>query len=109
MPSCSRQDVILVRYPFSDLSSSKIRPAVVVSTPHKSQDVFVVALTSKTKALLRGEFVLGQWREAGLNVETAVKRGIYTTDKKLVVKVIGQLADDDLRQLERSLQEWFGL
>lgn len=30
MPSYSRHDLILVRYPFSDLSSSKVRSAVVV-------------------------------------------------------------------------------
>lgn len=39
MPNCSRNDVILVRYPFCDLSGAKVRPAVVVSAPHVSQDV----------------------------------------------------------------------
>ncbi len=34
MPSYLKNDVILVRYPFSDLSNSKVRPAVVVSAPH---------------------------------------------------------------------------
>jgi hypothetical protein len=36
MPSYSKNDVILVRYPFSDLSVSKVRPAVVVNAPHVS-------------------------------------------------------------------------
>jgi mRNA interferase MazF len=45
MPSCSRNDVVLVRYPFSDLSGSKVRPAVVVSAPHPSQDWIIVPLT----------------------------------------------------------------
>ncbi len=70
-------DVILVRYPFSDLSSSKVRPAVVVSTSH-SQDILITPLTSKTGSLLIGEFVLSEWSAAGLNVATAVKRGVYT-------------------------------
>jgi hypothetical protein len=39
MPSYSKHDVILVRYPFSDSSSSKVRPAVVVSTSHSSQGI----------------------------------------------------------------------
>jgi mRNA interferase MazF len=39
-------DVILVRYPFSDLSSSKLRPAVIVSTAHPSQDILITPLTS---------------------------------------------------------------
>jgi mRNA interferase MazF len=63
MPSYSRNDVVLVRYPFSDLSGSKVRPAVIVSTQHRSQDLFIVPLTSRTDALLDGEFVLGDWRK----------------------------------------------
>jgi len=39
MPNYSNRDVILVRYPFTDLSGSKVRPAVVVSVPHNSEDV----------------------------------------------------------------------
>jgi hypothetical protein len=60
MPSYSKHDVILVRYPFSDLSSSKVRPAVVVSTAHSSQDILITPLTSKTGSLLAGEFVLSE-------------------------------------------------
>jgi mRNA interferase MazF len=60
MLSYSKNDIILVCYPFSDLSSSKVRPAVVVSAPHVSQDIVVTPLTSKTGSLLEGEFVLSE-------------------------------------------------
>jgi len=109
MPSYSKHDIILVRYPFSDLSSSKVRPAVVVSAPHPSQDIIVTPLTSKTSSLLQGEFVLSEWAVAGLNVATAVKRGVYTVYESLVIKVIGQLVDTDAEQLEQSLRGWLGL
>lgn len=109
MPNCSRNDVILVRYPFSDLSSSKVRPAVVISAPHSSQDVIITPLTSKTSALLDGEFVLSEWATAGLNVATAVKRGVFTVREDLVLKVIGQLVHIDAEELNRSLQNWLGL
>lgn len=62
MPNFSKPEIVLVRYPFSDLTSSKVRPAVVVNAAHTSQDLFVVALTSKTSNLLAGEFVLADWR-----------------------------------------------
>ncbi|MEA5479189.1 hypothetical protein VB774_16325 [Pseudanabaena galeata UHCC 0370] len=53
MPNYSKNSVILVIYPFSDLSNNaKVRPAVVVSTPHISQDILIVPLTSKTSGLL---------------------------------------------------------
>ncbi|MEL6488450.1 MAG: type II toxin-antitoxin system PemK/MazF family toxin [Cyanobacteria bacterium J06621_3] len=109
MPSYSKYDVILVRYPFSDLSSSKVRPAVIVNAPHPSQDIIITPLTSKTRSLFPGEFVLSEWAKAGLNVTTAVKRGLYTVHNRLALKRIGQLMDADIKQLEQSLQSWLDL
>lgn len=109
IPSYSKNDIILVRYPFSNLSDSKVRPAVVVSAPHVSQDIMITPLTSKTGSLLEGEFVLSEWAAGGLNVVTAVKRGLYTVHESLVVKIIGQLADTDAKQLEQSLRGWLRL
>ena len=109
MPSYSKNDVILVRYPFSDLSGSKVRPAIVANAPHVSQDVFVVPLTSKTASLLVGEFLLTDWAAAGLNVPTAAKRGLYTVHQTLIVKAIGRLTHSDAQQIEHSLRDWLGL
>jgi len=109
MPNYSKNIVILVRYPFSDLSNAKVRPAVIVNAPHSSQDILIVPLTSKTGSLLDGEFVLDDWAAAGLNVVTAVKRGIYTVNGSLVIKTVGKLADVDIEKLEQSLRTWLGL
>ena len=109
MPNFSKPEIVLVRYPFSDLTSSKVRPAVVVNAAHTSQDLFVVALTSKTSNLLAGEFVLADWKAAGLNVETALKRGIFTIKQTLVKKRVGKLSDADAEQLEKSLRDWLDL
>ncbi len=109
MPAYSKNDVVLVRYPFSDLPGSKVRPAIVVSAPHASKDVFVVPLTSRTAAPLAGEFVLGEWAAAGLNVPTSVKRGLYTVHEGLIVKTVGRLVETDAQRLQSSLREWLGL
>lgn len=48
-----RGDVVLVPFPFSDLSTSKVRPAVVVSSNsyHASEpDLILAAITSKITA-----------------------------------------------------------
>ena len=66
-------------------------------------------LTSNTGALLDGEFVLSDWAAARLNVVTAVKRGIYTVNRSLVIKTVGKLADVDIEKLEESLRTWLGL
>src|SRR5882672_4623684 len=109
MPSYSKNEIVLVRYPFSDLTSAKVRPAVIVNAPHASQDVLIVPLTSKTTTLLTGEFVLADWKGAGLNVETAVKRGIFTMHQTLVLKSLGRLLPRDAEKLASSLREWLDL
>jgi mRNA interferase MazF len=100
-------EIVLVRFPFSDLSSSKIRPAVIVSSPHASHDVFIVPLTSRIAKLLEGEFVLDNWKAAGLNVPSAVKRGIFTITKDIILKSVGKLHDHDAIHLEKSVKSWF--
>ena len=109
MPSYSKGDVVLVSYPFSDASDFKVRPAIAVSAPHISQDIFVVPLTSRTDNLLAGEFLMKQWKEAGLNVASAVKRGLFTIHQSLVIKKTGSVSQQDADELERSLRTWLGL
>src|SRR5437763_16647453 len=102
MLSYSKNEVVLVRYPFSNLSGSKVRPAIIVNAPHASQDVIVVPLTSKIVPLLAGEFILSDWSSAGLNVPSAVKRGIYTVHQNLVLTSVGSLSDVDAHSLETA-------
>ena len=108
MPSYSKNEVILVRYPFSALSGVKVRPAIIVNAPHVSQDVFIVPLTSRTTSLLPGEFVLAEWAAAGLHVPSAVKRGLYTAHETLILKRVRQLTPPDAEQVDQSLRQWLG-
>jgi mRNA interferase MazF len=109
MPSYSRGDVVLVRFPFSNLSGFKVRPAVVVSAPHQSQDLFLVPLTSRSSGPLAGEFVINDWKHAGLNVISAVKRGIFSIHQDLILKKVGAISIRDAGDLEHSLKFWLGL
>jgi len=68
--NCSCHDVVLLPVPFSDLSSSKVRPAVVIGLGTYPGDLFVVPITSQ---LPNTDFPLQDWRSAGLNVPGGVK------------------------------------
>ncbi|MFZ0748646.1 MAG: type II toxin-antitoxin system PemK/MazF family toxin [Pyrinomonadaceae bacterium] len=109
MPNYSRGSVILVRFPFSDLTSSKVRPAIVVSAAHPSQDVLIVPLTSKTDQLQPGDFAMENWQAAGLNVPSAVKGDVFTIQQSLVIRTVGSISGSDERDLERSLRAGLGL
>jgi mRNA interferase MazF len=106
MPNYSRNDVVLLRYPFTATSGAKIRPAVIVSGPHPSQDLFFVPLTSQFASLLPGEFLLNDWAAAGLHIPTAAKRGLYTAHQNLILKSVGQVSPADIYQLEMSIKLW---
>ena len=109
MPSYSKGDVVLVRYPFTDLSGSKVRPAVVINGQHESSDLIFVPLTSRTSGLLSGEFVLVDYRSAGLNVASAAKRGIHTLEQRFVLQDVGRLTPADMNELTKSVQYWLNL
>ena len=109
MPSYSTSQVILAHYPFTNLSGTKVRPGIVVSAPHISHDVFVVPLISKVTGLLPGEFALSDWQQAGLNIVSAVKRGIFAMDENLIVRTVGKLSGADAARLEQSLRDWLAL
>ncbi|HPO61948.1 MAG TPA: type II toxin-antitoxin system PemK/MazF family toxin [Candidatus Kapabacteria bacterium] len=109
MSNFLKYDLVLVKYPFSDLTVFKVRPAIVVNPYYPSNDIIIVPLTSHSNKLLPGEFILSEWKESGLNVQSTVKRGIYTIDEKLVILKIGTLATNDVYKLENSLRLWLDI
>ena len=109
MPNFSRGEVVLVRYPFSDLSGTKVRPAIVISPDYPSVDLLIVPLTSRVLTLRPGEFVLENWRAAGLHVPSAAKRGLATVHENLVVQTVGTATPEDMAKLGSSLGVWVGI
>jgi hypothetical protein len=65
--SCSRNDVVLLPIPFTDLTS-KVRPAIVLG--RNGVDLFLAPVSS---VLSNTDFPLKEWRAAGLNVPCGVK------------------------------------
>jgi mRNA interferase MazF len=102
--TCSRNDVVLLPIPFTDLTSRKVRPAIVVG--RKGSDVFVVPVSS---VLSNTDFVLQEWQAAGLNVASGVKAQLATVEDRLVVKIIGGITAADRQSLDERLRTWLQL
>jgi len=109
MKNFCKNNVILIRYPFTNLISSKVRPAVIVSAQNNLKDLFIVPITSKTDSLIKGEFILKDWQLAGLNVSSAIKRGIFTIHQDLVLKTVGTLTSEDADQINIAIKQWLEL
>jgi mRNA interferase MazF len=103
---CSRNDVVLLPIPFTDLSSTKVRPAVVIGHGSHPGDLFVVPITSQ---MHNADFALTAWQAAGLNVASGAKAQIATVENALVRKVVGRLAPTDVAMLDAHLRVWLKL
>jgi len=96
--------VVLLPIPFTDLTSRKVRPAVVIGK--KEMDLFLVPISS---VLANTDFPLQEWPSAGLNVPSGVKAQLATVEERLVVKIVAQLGADDSRILDNRLRNWLQL
>ena len=86
MTNFSRGDVILLPFPFSDQSSTKMRPGIVANPKISSDDLLVVGITSIGDSLRPGEFAIQAWRESGLLHPSFAKRAITKVSADLVRK-----------------------
>jgi mRNA interferase MazF len=106
-------DVVLVPFPFTDLTSIKQRPAVVVSSEFYHQhepDLIIAAVTSQVHRHSGPTGCLLQdWREAGLLKPSVVKAVLATIEPHQVRFRIGNLSHRDLMELERCLRLALGL
>jgi mRNA interferase MazF len=103
---CSRNDIVLLTIPFTDLRSSKVRPAIVVGHGAWPGDLFVVPVTSQ---LSSADLTLVDWNAAGLNVASGIKGQICTVEDSLVRKVVGRLSTRDRDALDNRLRVWLKL
>ncbi|MCW5553763.1 MAG: type II toxin-antitoxin system PemK/MazF family toxin [Verrucomicrobiae bacterium] len=102
--NCSRNDIVLLPIPFTNLKSRKVRPAVVIG--RNGADLFLVPVSS---VLPNTDFSLTEWRAAGLNVASGIKAQIATVEEALVVKIVGALATVDRQTLDERLRNWLQL
>ena len=104
--SFSRNEVVLLPIPFTDLTSRKVRPAVVIGQSSHGADLFVVPISSQLQNV---DLILQDWHAAGLNVRCGIKSQIATIEDRLVVKSVGNLSTQDTITLEGRLRAWLRL
>lgn len=103
---------MLVAFPFTDLATAKMRPALVVSADdfnRQNIDLIVVAITSQVpKKVSATDHVLssGDQKQAGLPKPSLVKVGkIVTMDQRLIRKRLGRISDPTLSLLTLKLHK----
>ena len=106
-----RGDVVLVPFPFTDLTTTKKRPALVISADHynRSQvNLIVAAISSQVTKSEVGDCLIQHWQAAGLLKPSQVKATISTIEQNMVMRKLGTLNLNDLKAVEQSLADVLG-
>ena len=91
-----QRSIILIPFPYTDLSGAKKRPALVISSSdfnQKNEDVVCCLITSNLEGKQHAIIIDNKDMETGLlEFESKVKHyRIFTVNKKLVYRVLGKL------------------
>ena len=114
MPSTTRYkrgDIVLVPFPFTDLSSSKKRPALVVSPDQfngRMEDLVVVAITSQLTDDNTVTIGPGDCLDGALPKTSVVKlTKVFTIHSTLIIKRICTLIPEKLDAVLTDLLRFF--
>jgi len=108
-----RGDVVLIPFPYTDLSASKTRPAVVVSSDiyHEARSEFLLAYVSSQISQVNPtiDYVLADWAAAGLLKPSFVRPKVAAVEPALIVHRVGALSTRDLLEVDRCLRRAMAL
>jgi mRNA interferase MazF len=108
----NRGDVVLVGFVFSDESTKKLRPAVVISSAaynRSRQEIIVAAITSNIRRRLFGDHLIAGWKGAGLLFPSLVT-GIFRTIKHTMIdRKVGTMPKPEMQAIDLKLRQSLGL
>jgi mRNA interferase MazF len=107
----AKGDVVLVPFPFTDLTAVRVRPALVVSSRQyndSASDVILAMVTSREHDAPT-DYGLRDWQSAGLIYPSWIRAKLATLEQRLVQFSPGRLSTRDLRAVETRLRRALGL
>lgn len=96
-------DIVLITFPFTDLSGSKLRPAVVLATT--SLDLTVCFITTQTGWQEPTDVLLMPNAINGLRKQSLIRTSkLATLDRALAKGLLGRLSATELADLNSKLK-----
>lgn len=99
-------DVVIVPFPFTDHTTTKRRPAVILSRADfnaATGHIIAAMVTSAHQSAWTSDVPLIDIAAAGLPTACVVRMKLFTLDRGLVVRKSGTLAKDDAAAVKSAL------
>lgn len=99
---CDHWQVAAVPFPFMEKPAVKRRPALVISNRsfNAANDHTIMAMITTAKLdRWPNDYLIAKPGEAGLQTDCYVRWKVFTLPNSLIVRIIGELADEDREAL----------
>ena len=104
----AKGDIVLITFPFTNLSGSKLRPAIVLN--ETNLDITVCFITSQINWQEQTDIVLFPNDQNGIKKQSLVRTSkIATIDKTLAQGLLGRLSANEITELNNKLKILFKL
>lgn len=101
-------EIILLPFPFTDLTGNKIRPAMVLY--EGKNDILVAFISSQIKTIDPFDLIIIATSKNGLKCDSLIKLSkLATIDKNLIYGNIGRIDALLLQQVNQNLKNLLGL
>ena len=99
-------DIVVVPFPFTDRTTLKRRPALVLSAPTFTDDCdhVIAAMVTTTQLRWPSDVALGDAEAAGLVIGSWVRFKIFTLPVDLIVRPLGRLSDPDRERVRQGVR-----
>ncbi len=108
MEELVKGDVVVLPFPFSDLSMSKKRPALVVAVL-EGNDIVLCQITSEARndgysiTLASNDF-----KKGSLNLTSMIRPNkLFTADKSIILYKTGSLKESKIKEVENGIVDIF--
>ena len=104
----AKGDIVLITFPFTDLSGSKLRPALILT--ESELDITVSFITTQIGWREVTDILLKPTSSNGLKKESLVRTSkIATLDRSLAVGLLGKISQTEITDLNGKLKSLFQL
>ena len=104
----AKGDLVLITFPFTNLSGSKLRPAIV--STENNLDITVCFITSQINWQEQTDIVIFPNDKNGIKKQSLVRTSkIATIDKTLAQGLLGKLSTNEISELNEKLKILFML
>lgn len=94
------REVVLLRFPFTDLSATKLRPVLVLTPPNSNGDFVAAQITSQCHHALQVPVTAADF-ELGVLPKPSIVRAdkIFTLNQALIARRVGKVNDAALARI----------